>query len=142
MRGWLQDFGALVLVWIGVQIVFSAALGGRPVSTWRTTRALVWLVGRVRRAPGTVVVPSHRPIEQVGPDVRRLHEAFHRGGMRFAKYEGCRLAYDGVLAEAADILEIDHLLAVLPPGDERDHERARIERLLEEAGLSPRPRAG
>lgn len=139
MRGWLQDFGSLVLVWVGVQIVFGAALGGRPLSEWRTVRALVWLATRARRRDR--VVPLHRPIEQVGPDVRRLHEAFHRGEMRFAKYEGCRLAYDAVLAEAADILEIEHLLAVLPPGDDRDRERERIEHLLDQAGLSPRPRA-
>ena len=139
MRGWLQDFGSLVLVWVGVQIVFGAALGGRPLSEWRTVRALVWLAARVRHRDR--VVPLHRPIEQVGPDVRRLHEAFHRGEMRFAKYEGCRLAYDAVLAEAADILEIEHLLAVLPPGDDRDRERERIEHLLDRAGLSPRPRA-
>ena len=141
MPGWLNDFGELVLVWIGVQIVFGAALGGPRVSEWRTVRVLRWVVLRVRPATGPGVTTLHRPIEQVGADVRRLHQAFHRQGMRFAKYEGCRLAYDAVLAEAADILEIDHLLAVLPPGDERDRERARIERLLDQAGLSPDPRA-
>lgn len=141
MRDWLLDVGALVLAWIGVRVVFGAALGGRPVGAWLSVRALRWLVRRVRRAPDATVVPLHRPIEQVGPDLRRLHAAFHRGGMRFAKYEGCRLAYDGVLAEAADLLEIDHLLAVLPPGTERDLERDRIEWLLDRAGLSPRPRA-
>ena len=141
MRDLLHDVGALVLVWIGVQILFGAALGGRPLDEWPSVRALVWVLTRLGRARGPVVVPLHRPIEQVGHDVRRLHAAFHREGMRFAKYEGCRLAYDGVLGEAAEILEIDHLLAVLPPGSHRDHERARIERLLDQAGLSPRPRA-
>jgi hypothetical protein len=141
MQGWLLDLGALVLAWIGVRVVFGAALGGRPVRRWRTVRALTWVVSRVRRAPAPVAVPLHRPIEKVGPDVRRLHEAFHRDGMRFAKYEGCRLAYDAVLAEAADILEIDHLLAVLSPGAERDLERERVEHLLDRAGMSLRPRA-
>lgn len=141
MRTWLLDVGALVVVWIAFRIVFGTALGGRPLGEWRATRALLGLRARVRRTARPAVVPLHRPIEQVGPDVRRLHRAFHRGGMRFAKYEGCRLAYDGVLAEAAGILEITHLLDVLPPGSERDHERERIEGLLEQAGLSPRPRA-
>ena len=56
-----------------------------------------------------------------------------------SKYEGCRLAYDRVLAEAADMVEAAHLLDVLPPGTERDHERERVEMLLEHAGLLPRP---
>lgn len=141
MQGWFVDFGALVLAWVGVRIVFGVALGGRPVREWRTVRAAAWLAHRVHLVRDPEVVPRHRPIEQVGLDVRRLHTAFHRGGMRFAKYEGCRLAYDGVLAEAADILEIDHLLAVLPPGTERDLERSRIESQLDRAGMSPRPHA-
>lgn len=138
MQGWFLDLGALVLAWVGLRVVCGTALGGRPMSEWRTVRAAVWLGRRVHRPTDPVVVPLHRPIEQVGVDVRRLNAAFHRGGMRFAKYEGCRLAYDDALAEAAEILEIDHLLAVLPPGTERDHERHRVERLLDDAGLSPR----
>lgn len=141
MRSWLQDFGALLLVWMGIQIVLGAALGGLPPWERRIWRVLVRLAGRVRRAPDAGVVPLHRPIERIGADLCRLHGAFHQEGMRFAKYEGCRLAYDGVLAEAAETLELDHLMAVLPPGVERDHERERIERLLEEAGLLRRPRA-
>ena len=85
--------------------------------------------------------PLRRPVEQIGADVRRLHEAFHRDGMRFAKWEGCRLAYDAVLTEAAETLELDHLMTLLPPGAERDLERERIEGLLEAAGLLLRPRA-
>ncbi len=141
MRDWLLDGGALVVVWILVRTMFGSALGGRPLHEWRTVRALTSLHELVRRPSERGRAPLHRPIEQVGPDVRRLHCAFNRGGMRFAKYEGCRLAYDGVLAEAAEILEIIHLLDVLPPGAERDHERERIECLLERAGLSPWPDA-
>ncbi len=141
MRGWLLDVGALVVVWIALRVVFGAALGGRPLGQWRTVRVLLRLRARVSRTPDHGVVPLHRPIEQVGPDLRRLHRAFHRGEMRFAKYEGCRLAYDAILGEAAGILEITHLLDLLPPGIERDRERERIEHLLEQAGLSPRPHA-
>ncbi len=139
MRDWPLVIVALVVAWIVLRLVCGAALGGRPLHEWRTTRCLLWVRGRVWRGPDPAVVPLHRPIEQVGPDVRRLHRAFHRGGMRFAKYEGCRLAYDGVLAEAAEILEITHLLDVLPPGSERDVERERIEHVLEQAGLRLRP---
>jgi hypothetical protein len=80
-------------------------------------------------------------VERVGADLRRLHATFHRGGMRFAKYEGCRLAYDRVLGEAADMTGCPHLLGVLPPGDELDHERQRVEWLLVQHGLLPPPYA-
>jgi hypothetical protein len=141
MQGWLLDIGALAVTWVALRTAFGTALGGRPVREWRTVRTVARLMGRARRTRPPAPVPLHRPIEQVGPDVRRLREAFHRRGMRFAKYEGCRQAYDAVLAEAAEILEIDHLLRLLPPGDERDRERDRVEDLLDQAGLSPRRRA-
>ena len=138
MRSWLHDYGALTLVAIGVQLVLGAVVGG----TWEWERRLGRAVTlRVRPARDAPVIPLRRPIELIGADVRRLHAAFHREGMRFAKYEGCRLAYDGVLAEAADSLELEHLMAVLPPGSERDQERERLEHLLGEAGLLRRPYA-
>jgi len=134
MWSWLQDFGPLLLAWAGVQVVLGGAIGlwvgWRP---WQR-RLGAFLVRMVsdRSAP---VVPLHRPIEQVGADVRRLREAFGHEGMRFAKWEGTRLAYDGALAEAADTLELTHFLAALPPGVDLDLERVRVERLLEDAGL-------
>ncbi|WP_297617230.1 hypothetical protein [Nocardioides sp.] len=138
MLSWLQDFGELLLVWIGVQIVLGGAIGGLWSWERRLGRALVRVV---RHEPDAAVLPLRRPIERIAADVCRLHDAFHHDGMRFAKYEGCRLAYDSVLAEAAETLELDHLMAVLPPGVERDRERERIERLLTQAGLLPRSRA-
>ncbi|HYH34223.1 MAG TPA: hypothetical protein VD814_03630 [Nocardioides sp.] len=78
-----------------------------------------------------------RPIEEVARDVRRIAERYHQDGMRFAQYEGRRQAYDRVLAEAADMLDLTHLLGVLPPGPELDRERGRVERLLRDAGVLP-----
>lgn len=138
MRGWLQDFGPLLLVWIGIQTVFDLVF----CHPWAWERRIGrGLLQRVRRTPQAEVVRIRRPIEQVGADVRRLREAFGHEGMRFAKYEGTRRAYDGVLAEAADSLELTHVLAVLPPGVDLDLERVRVERLLEDAGLLPPLRA-
>lgn len=138
MLGLLQDFGPLLLAWFAVQLVVGAALGGLWEWERRLGRTLVRLL---RGAPPAPVVPLRRPIEHIGADLRRIHDSFHREGMRFAKYEGCRLAYDGVLAEAATSLEVEHLLAVLPPGGDRDFERERLERLLREAGLLSLPHA-
>jgi hypothetical protein len=137
MTGWLATFGAMSLVALLARVVVAALVG--EIDEWRGYRAAARIVRRVRARgrPDADVVPMHRPIEQVGADLRRLHAAFHRGGMRFAKYEGCRQAYDRVLAEAADMMGTSHLLSLLPPGDELDRERARVERLLRDHGLLP-----
>ena len=141
MEGWPATIGLLLLA-LALLRVATAALQG-DLAEWRFSLAVARLAGRARRgrSADADVVPIHRPVEQVGADLRRLHAAFHRGGMRFAKYEGCRQAYDRVLAEAADMVEMAHLMEVLPPGAERDGERERVELLLEEAGLLRRPRA-
>ena len=135
MRGVVLDVAGLVLLWLGIQIVIGAAFG----TLWRWESRL-WgaFVRRLRPEPVAPVVPLRRPIEQVAADVRRLRAAFGQQGLRFAKWEGTRQAYDAALAEAADTLEVDHLLALLPPGVDRDHERVRVERMLEDAGLLPR----
>jgi len=136
MRGWLATVGVL-LAFYALLWVAGAALRD-DLREWRSYRFVVRAVRRVRRTPAEVV-PLHRPIERIAADLRRLHTAFHRGGMRFAKYEGCRQAYDRVLGEAADVIEVAHLMDVLPPGDERDRERDRVEWLLVQHGLLPSP---
>jgi hypothetical protein len=135
MRSWLLDFGPLVLAWLGVQVVLVVAVG-----TWagwyawqrRLGTAVLRLVRPERPAP---LVPQGRPVEQIAADLVRVRSVFVRPGLRFAKWEGTRQAYDAVLAEAADTMRIAHLFDVLPPGGERDTERERVERLLEDAGL-------
>ena len=134
MQGAILDFGGLLVLWLGIQIVFGAVFGSLWAWEVRLWRALVrW----VRPEPLAPVVPLRRPVEQVAADVRRLRVAFGREGLRFEKWEGTRLAYDAALAEAADTVEIDHLLGVLPPGVDRDRERVRVVRLLEQAGVLP-----
>lgn len=139
MRGWLATCGVLLALYavVGVGMV---ALRGDLVES-RGYRALAGVVRRVarRRATGADVLTIRRPVEEVGADLRRIHATFHAGGMRFAKYEGCRQAYDRVLAEAADMMDLAHLLSVLPPGEELDRERERIEWLLSHHGLLPPP---
>jgi hypothetical protein len=56
-------------------------------------------------------------------------------GLSFARFEGVRLAYDQVLAEACRALGIEHLLGVLGPGVDLDLERERVEAALDRAGL-------
>lgn len=140
MRGLLETFGVLLLMYALVGVGLAALRGD--LREGRSYRAVARLVRRIGRRHDAEVVPLHRrPIEQVGADLRRLHAAFHRGGMRFAKYEGCRQAYDRVLGEAAEMAGITHLMGLLPPGDELDRERERVELLLGHHGLLPPPYA-
>ena len=83
------------------------------------------------------VEPAGRPLELIALDARRLATRFHhpQPGTSFARIEGARRAYEHVLAEACAALEVEHLLGVLPPGDELDVERVRVEGLLWLAGL-------
>ena len=140
MWSWLQDFGPLLLAWAGVQVVLAGAIGFW-CGWWPWQRRLGAFVVRVASPRPAPIVPLHRPVEQVAADLRRLRAAFGQQGLRFAKWEGTRLAYDAALAEAADTLELTHFLAELPPGVDRDLERVRVERLLEDAGLLPPLRA-
>lgn len=89
---------------------------------------------RRRRPPPPAPGP---PIEEIAESVRRLGCRFHHpaAGLRHAKAEGVRQAYDHALARACAALEVAHLIGVLPPGPELDRERERVEWALECAGL-------
>jgi hypothetical protein len=137
MKGWLATVAAMLAVYALLPVLVAALRGD--LRDWRSYRTVARVVRRLRGRPGgdADVVPLRRPVEQVSADLRRIHAAFHGGGMRFAKYEGCRQAYDRVLAEAADMMGTSHLLSLLPPGDELDRERVRVEMLLRDHGLLP-----
>lgn len=77
-----------------------------------------------------------RPIEVIAQEARRLGTRFRNPppGLSFARFEGLRRAYDDVLVEACRALELDNLLPVLVPGEERDAERLRVEWLLGQVG--------
>lgn len=109
-----------------------------PRFTWRTG-ARLWRLGvrwwrHVRPLPPR---PERRPIEFIAKDAWRIGSRYHANpeGLRFAKVEGIRRAYDDVLAEACEALGITHLLRILPPGEECDTERRRVEYLLGQAGI-------
>jgi hypothetical protein len=141
VTGWLPTIGLLLVAYALLAVAVAALRDD--LREWRVWLLAARLVRRARRGRGSDadVLPLCRPIEQVGADLRRLHAAFHRGGMRFAKYEGCRQAYDRVLAEAADMAGVTHLIGLLPPGHELDRERERVELLLGHHGLLPPPYA-
>jgi ABC-type phosphate transport system auxiliary subunit len=76
------------------------------------------------------------PIEQLAADLRRLRAILGNDAHRSAAHQmGNRLAYDRLLMEVCQMLEIEHDLESESIGFERDIERIRVEAELERAGL-------
>jgi hypothetical protein len=76
------------------------------------------------------------PIEQLAADLRRLRAILGTDVHRSAAHQmGNRLAYDRLLMEVCQMLEIEHDLESESIGFERDIERIRVEAELERAGL-------
>jgi hypothetical protein len=101
------------------------------------------LVRRVRRQAERRRVARHpqagrRPLQVVAADVRRLARsiALVPAGAPMARRRALAAAYDDVLVEAADLLEIPHELRTSPEGPPRDVERLRLLATLESAGLT------
>jgi len=94
---------------------------------------------RGRRPARVAPLPARpaRPIEDIVSDARRYASRVHEPprGTSYAKHAAACGVYDRVLGEACAALDIEHLLGVLPPGEERDAERTRIETALWLAGL-------
>ena len=93
------------------------------------------VVARVRR--GSLPVTYRRPVQEVATDLRRLARelAAVPAGAPFIRWQALQAAYDRVLVEAAESLEVPHTLPDLPMGSARDIERLRIVCALEAAGL-------
>jgi hypothetical protein len=89
-----------------------------------------------RRSAGPPPPAPHRPVERVAADLRRLASelAVVPSGTPVARRRGLQAAYDDVLVEAAEILEVPHELTTAPPAA-REVERLRLLAALEAAGL-------
>jgi hypothetical protein len=94
-----------------------------------------WPAAAHRR--GRQAASPQRSIEQIVHDLRRLGPMFRAppAGTSRIKIEAARYAYDHVLGEAATAVGVEHLLGVLPPGDDRNAERRHVEDRLWLAGL-------
>lgn len=90
---------------------------------------------RARRVSDAVT--TKRPLREVAADLRRLSRelAAVPAGATFVRWQALQTAFDRVLTEAAELLEVPHELAGLPMGTARDIERLRVVCTLEAAGL-------
>ena len=103
------------------------------VAAWRERRAV-----RRSRRQGLKALREQRgvPLEQVIADLRRLRTVVGEDAGRSAAHQlGNRMAYDRLLAQTCDMLEVHHDLRDDCMGMERDIERFRVEAELERVGV-------
>ena len=95
-------------------------------------------IGRAGRLSPPGPTTTRRPIQVVAADLRRLSRqlALVPSGSTLVRWKALWAAYDGVLTEAAEMLEVPHELGEQPiAGVARDVERVRVLAALEGAGL-------
>jgi hypothetical protein len=137
-------FGVMVALAGVLTLVVRRCLGGPPPlrTQLRARRELTpdgerprRVVPRVRR--NAAPVTHRRPLQLVATDLRRLARelAAVPAGAPFVRWQALQVAYDRVLVEAAETLEVEHSLPDLPVGSARDIERLRMVCALEAAGL-------
>lgn len=122
----------VVLVALGVLLLGLLSLA--PVVI---LRALVRRRRSGRRFAMSGKVAARRPLEQVAADLRRLERQFALvpSGATLVRWRALWAAYDRVLMEAAEELEVAHTLADMPAGVGRDIERLRVVSAVEARGL-------
>jgi hypothetical protein len=124
----------IILVPVGVVLLYGL-LAGRwdaAISNWRGSRRQKAERRRnlraMRRQQGV-------PLEQVAANLRRLRGVLTVDAHRSVHQISNRAAYDQVLIQASEMLQIEHDLAKRSAGMERDIERLRVEAELERAGV-------
>ena len=76
-------------------------------------------------------------MEQLAADLRRLRRAVATDQQRSATHQlANRVAYDQLLMQACEMLDMRHDLDKTTAGPERDIERIRVEAELERAGIA------
>jgi hypothetical protein len=125
---------SIILVPVGVVLLCGLVAGrwNAAISNWRESRRQNAERRRnlraMRRQQGV-------PLEQVAANLRRLRGVLTVDAHRSVHQIGNRVAYDQVLIQASEMLQIEHDLAKRSAGMERDIERLRVEAELERAGV-------
>ena len=131
----MVDVYQVILVPVGLVLLFGL-LAGRwdAISNWRESRRQK---AERRRNLRAMRRQQGAPLEQVAANLRRLRGVLtvddeHRSAVHQI---GDRVAYDQVLIQASEMLQIEHDLAKHSAGMERNIERLRVEAELERAGV-------
>lgn len=119
-------------------LIFAAVAVAPTALFWLALRLPPLVRGlRERRRPPA---PSGPPVERIAADLRRVRHALRTlpAGVSAVRRRGIEAAYEDLLTQACRALAVEHQLAALPPGLEREVERLRIELALQTAGLEIR----
>ena len=131
----LGAVSTMILVPVGVVLLYGL-LAGRwdaAISNWRESRRQK---AERRRNLRAMRRQQGAPLEQVAANLRRLRGVLTVDEHRSAVHQiGNRVAYDQVLIQASEMLQIEHDLAKHSAGMERNIERLRVEAELERAGV-------
>ena len=134
-QGVLGAVSIMILVPVGVVLLYGL-LAGRwdaAISNWRESRRQK---AERRRNLRAMRRQQGAPLEQVAANLRRLRGVLTIDEHRSAVHQiGDRVAYDQVLIQASEMLQIEHDLAKHSAGMERNIERLRVEAELERAGV-------
>jgi len=122
----------------GNALLFAAVALLPTVAFWLLLRvpSTVDRIGRIRRRRPQVVGP---PIERLAADLRRVRRSIaeQAAGAPAVRRRATGQAYDALLAQACDAVDIPHELDDVPAqGIERELERLRVEEALRRAGLT------
>ena len=133
----LGGIAVAVMVFVPIlSVLFYDLLVGRwddTLSRWRERRSSA---AAHRQAVRELRHQQGVPIEQLAADLRRLRAILGTDAHRSAAHQmGNRLAYDKLLMQVCEMLEIEHDLESESIGFERDIERIRVEAELERAGV-------
>jgi hypothetical protein len=125
----------MVLVPIGCVLVWDLIAGrwDESIRRWKDKRAEG---AEHRRAVRALRTQQGVPLEKLAADLRRLRALLGQDEHRSAAHQmGNRLAYDRLMMQICEMLNIEHELAGNSIGVERDIERFRVEAELERAGV-------
>ena len=125
----------MVLVPIACVLVWDLLAGrwDRSIQRWREKRAAD---AAHRQGVRALKTQQGIPIEQLAADLRRLRALLGKDEHRSAAHQiGNRLAYDRLMIQICQMLDIEHELSGDSIGVERDIERFRVEAELERAGV-------
>src|SRR5215207_903220 len=131
----LGAVSTMILVPVGVVLLYGL-LAGRwdaAISNWRGSRRQ-----KAERRRNLRAMRSQQgvPLEQVAANLRRLRGMLTVDADRSTVHQiGNRVAYDQVLIQASEMLQIEHDLAKRSAGMQRNIERLRVEAELERAGV-------
>jgi hypothetical protein len=121
------------LVLLAIAVIAPSALFWLLLRVPRTVDAAGAYLRRRRAGPR----PDCPPIERLAADLRRVHRTLREfpPGTPAVRRKATRQAYDALLIQASQEVDVPHRLDSLAEGVDREVERLRVEEALGDAGV-------